>query len=62
MDVSDSGTLLSLNDEKINLEQQLAGVTKMEERYKEVCALLGEGVDQEELTEVLSDKENEEDE
>jgi ATP-binding cassette subfamily D (ALD) protein 2 len=55
MDVLDSGTLLSLNDEKIKLEQSLAGVTKMEERYREVCALLGEGVDEQGMEEALSD-------
>ena len=42
MDVLDSGTLLSLNEERIKLESQLAGVAKLEERLKEVCALLGE--------------------
>ena len=56
MDVLDSGTMLSLNDEKVKLEQQLAGVTKMEERYKEVCTLLGEGVDEEDMKEVLSEE------
>ena len=46
LDVLDSGTMMSLNEEKLKLEQQLAGVSKMEDRYKEVCALLGEGVDE----------------
>ena len=41
MDVLDSGTMMSLNDEKHKLEAQLAGVTKLEERLKEVNKLLG---------------------
>ena len=41
MDVLDSGTMLSLNDEKHKLEGQLAGVTKLEERLREVNRLLG---------------------
>jgi hypothetical protein len=42
LDVLDSGTLLSLNEEKLKLESQLAGVARLEERLKEVCALLGD--------------------
>jgi len=42
LDVLDSGTLLSLNEERLKLESQLAGVAKLEERLKEVYALLGE--------------------
>lgn len=55
LDVLDSGTLMSLNEEKLKLEHELAGVAKMEERYKEVCALLGEGVDEQEMEEALND-------
>ena len=51
MDVLDSGTLMSLNEEKLKLEQNLAGISKMEERYREVCALLGEGQADEEVLE-----------
>ena len=39
--VLDSGKMMSLNEEKQKLETQLAGISKLEERYKEVCALLG---------------------
>ena len=39
--VLDSGKMLSLNEEKQKLETQLAGVAKVEERLKEVNALLG---------------------
>ena len=41
-DVLDSGTLMTLNDEKQKLESQLAGVSKLEERLREVNMLLGE--------------------
>ena len=41
MDVLDSGTMMSLNDEKKKLEVQLAGISKMEDRLKEVNVLLG---------------------
>ena len=34
--------MMTLSEEKLKLEQQLAGVDKMEERLKEVCALLGD--------------------
>jgi len=39
--VLDSGKMMSLNEEKQKLETQLAGISKLEDRYKEVCALLG---------------------
>ena len=42
MDVLDSGTMMSLNEEKQKLEVQLAGVSKLEVRLKEVNVLLGE--------------------
>jgi len=42
MDVLDSGTMMSLNEEKQKLEVQLAGVSKLEDRLKEVNVLLGE--------------------
>ena len=41
MEILDSGTMMSLNDEKHKLEAQLAGVSKLEERLKEVNKLLG---------------------
>ena len=41
MDVLDSGTMMSLNEERQKLEAQLAGVSKLEERLKEVNTLLG---------------------
>nr|AHK05656.1 ATP-binding cassette transporter sub-family D member 2 [Tigriopus japonicus] len=41
LDILDSGAMLSLNDEKLKLERELASVAKMESRYKEVCALIG---------------------
>ena len=41
MDVLDSGTMMSLNDEKKKLEAQLAGISKLEDRLKEVNVLLG---------------------
>ena len=44
MDVLDSGTMMSLNDEKHKLEAQLAGVFKLEERLKEVNKLLGKHI------------------
>ena len=47
--------MMSLNDEKVKLEQSLAGITKMEERYREVCALLGEGTDEQTMQEALDD-------
>lgn len=37
--------MMTLNEEKIKLEQQLDAVSKTEERYREVCSLLGEGAD-----------------
>ncbi len=49
MDVLDSGTMMSLNDEKQKLESQLAGVSKLEERLKEVYALLGEGGEEDDI-------------
>ena len=42
MDVLDSGALMSLNEEKLKLESQLAGVSRLEDRLKEVYALLGD--------------------
>ena len=39
--VLDSGKMLSLNEEKQKLETQLSSVAKLEERLKEVNALLG---------------------
>ena len=38
----DSGALMSLNEEKLKLESQLAGVSRLEDRLKEVYALLGD--------------------
>eukprot|EP00095_Tigriopus_kingsejongensis_P005816 maker-scaffold480_size160630-snap-gene-0.28 protein:Tk05816 transcript:maker-scaffold480_size160630-snap-gene-0.28-mRNA-1 annotation:"atp-binding cassette sub-family d member 2" len=45
LDILDTGALLSLNDEKIKLEQELAAVAQTEARYHEVCALLGDDSD-----------------
>jgi hypothetical protein len=42
LDVLDSGTLMSLNEERLKLESQLAGVSKLEDRLKEVYSLLGD--------------------
>jgi len=61
MDKLDTDTMLSLNEEKISLEAQLAGVARAEERYREVCALLGEGAEgngQAELAEAVASIEN----
>ena len=44
LDELDTGKMMTLNEEKVKLEAQLAGVSKMEERLREVCALLGEDV------------------
>ncbi len=57
MDVLDSGTMLSLNDEKKKLEAQLAGVSKLEDRLKEVYSLLGEGGGEDELEEAIDEEE-----
>ena len=42
LDVLDSGALMSLNEERLKLESQLAGVSRLEDRLKEVYALLGD--------------------
>lgn len=41
LDLLDSNAMLSLHDEKLKLEGQLSGVSKLEERLREVNALLG---------------------
>ncbi len=47
--------MLSLSEEKHELEQQLAGVAKAEERYREVCELLRENGEEIQLLEAQSD-------
>ena len=57
MEELDTGKLMTLNEEKSKLEAQLAGVSKIEDRLREVRNLLGESQQLHQDTESLSNLE-----
>ena len=57
MEELDTGKLMTLNEEKSKLEAQLASVSKIEDRLREVRTLLGEPQGHQDVSESLSNME-----